>query len=150
HILIPLERTEASELGMLTQADSLEILAERQGLDAAAEAFGLQVQTVTLQALIPFLAGAGQVGEGADWAMEEALPGDVSPLFETPDAFYVLELVNAVPAGELTLEEASPTIRTVLSAEKKTQLALDDGAELVQQVRAGQTLDQAVAGVEGL
>jgi hypothetical protein len=149
HILIPIERTEESLLDLLTLADSLELMSEEQGLDASAGSFGLQVQTVTVQSLIPFIPGAGQVGEGADWAIEEALPGDVSPLFETPQAFYVMELVTATPAGELTLEEAEPTIRAILLAEKKTERTIEESRSIVQRIRGGEALG-TVAAAEGL
>jgi peptidyl-prolyl cis-trans isomerase D len=149
HILIPIERTEESELNLLSRADSLELLSEQRGLDAAAASFGLQVQTVTIQALIPFIVGVGQVGEGADWAMEEAAPGEVSPLFETPEAFYVMELVTATRAGALSLEEARPTIQSVLRSQKKTARTVEEGRALVQRIRGGQTLEE-VAAAEGL
>jgi peptidyl-prolyl cis-trans isomerase D len=149
HVLVPIERTEESELTLLSHADSLELMSEQQGLDAASSAFDLPIQTVTVQALIPFISGAGQVGEGVDWAMEEAAPGEVSPLFETPEAFYVLELVTATPAGELSLEDATPTIQSALMIEKKAERTVEEARALVQRVRGGQSL-QEVAAAEGL
>ena len=142
HIMIPIVRTEDSEITMLNTADSMEVLAEEQSLDAAAQAFGLEVRTVTVNAAFPFETGAGQVGEGTDWALEEAAPGDVSPMFESPQSYYIMELEQATEARTLSIEEARPTIERVLQIQKKTALAMDEGRALVERLRGGQTFDQ--------
>ena len=149
HILVPVSRTEESELQLLSRADSLEEASEQQGLDASAQALGLEVRNVSVQQLLPFIDGVGQVGEGADWAMEEAVPGDVSPLFETPEAFYVLELLSSTPAGVQPLEDARATIEQVLRSQKKTALAVEAARPLVERIRGGQQLSE-VGAAEGL
>jgi peptidyl-prolyl cis-trans isomerase D len=149
HILIPVERTEDSELDLLARADSLERLGEREGLDAAAQALGLTVRDYSLQAMLPFIDGAGQVGEGVDWAVEEATPGEVSPLFETPEAYYMFEMVSATPAGLQEFEEARGTIEQVLKTEKKSAIAVENGRALVQRIRGGEPLS-TVASSQGL
>jgi peptidyl-prolyl cis-trans isomerase D len=149
HILVPIQRTDDSELQLLARADSLEAAAERQGLDAASQALGLEVKNHSVQALVPFIAGIGNVGEGADWAMEEAVPGDVSPLFETAEAFYVMELLSATPEGVQSLDEARPNIEQVLRAQKKTEIGVDRGRALAERIRSGQSLND-VASAEGL
>jgi peptidyl-prolyl cis-trans isomerase D len=149
HILVPIQRTEDSELQLLSRADSLEETAEQQGLDATAQTLGLEVRNVSIQELLPFVDGVGQVGEGADWAIEEAVPGDVSPLFETPQAYYLFELLSSTPAGVQSLEDARPTIEQVLRTQKKTALVLESGRALVERVRGGQPLGD-VGAAEGL
>ncbi|MGD8871868.1 MAG: peptidylprolyl isomerase, partial [Gemmatimonadota bacterium] len=119
HILVPVERTDSSEISLLTLADSLENLGEAMGLEQAAAAAGLTSQTATITQDFPFLGGAGQVSEGADWAFEEASPGDVSPVFETSTAFYALELVSSEPAGVLPIETARAAIESTLVFDKK-------------------------------
>jgi peptidyl-prolyl cis-trans isomerase D len=145
HLLIPIARTEDSEIQMLNTADSMEVLAEEQGLDAAAQAFGLEVRTVTVNTAFPFDTGAGTVGEGTDWALEEAAPGDVSQVFESPQSFYLMELEQASEARTLSLEEARPTIERVLQVQKKTAMAMDEGRGLVERLRGGQTFEQAAS-----
>ncbi|MFQ5537045.1 MAG: peptidylprolyl isomerase [Gemmatimonadota bacterium] len=145
HILIPIERTDESEIHLLTLADSLEDMAQNVSLEAAAEALGLPVNTVDITENFPFLPGAGQIGEGADWLFQEAAPGEVSPVFENPQAFYALEVVDVQPAGILPFEEARPAIESTLRMEKKMERALQEGEQLVEKVRAGESLPDAAA-----
>lgn len=148
HILIPIERTEDSEYALLDQADSLEVVGAATSLDAAAEEFGLAVRTATLMPDLPVLTGIGDASEGADWAFEEAEIGDVSPVFEAEEAFYMVELVERVPEGTLSLEEAAPSIRAQLLAQKRLEKARQTGRALVDRIHQS-SLDE-VASAEGL
>lgn len=145
HILIPIERTDSSEVHLLTLADSLEEMALSRSLDEAAAALGLSTTTTELTGTFPFLAGAGQVGEGADWAMEDAAPGDVSPVFESPQAFYALELISAEPAGVLPLAEAGPAIESQLRFQKKLAKAKEEGAQVAARIKAGEAFANVAA-----
>ncbi len=145
HILVPIERTDSSEIALLTRADSLEELSANDGLDAAAQGVGLSVTTVDITSNFPFLVGAGQIGEGADWAFEDASPGDVSPVFENDQAFYALELVSGEPAGVLPLDQARTSIEATLRMDKKLERARDEGQKLVDRVRAGEALPNVAA-----
>jgi len=140
HILIPFVRTEESELTLLTLADSLEALGESRTLAEAALNLSLGVETAFLSAEFAFVAGAGQVGEGADWAFEEALIEDVSPVLETRQAFYMLELVELREAGAISLDDARGSIEQTVRAGKKVEQAKDEGEEIVAQVRGGADL----------
>lgn len=145
HILIPIERTDSSEIALLTLADSLEDLSKTMALDAAASRLGLTATTVDITATFPFLAGAGQISEGADWAFEEAAPGDVSPVFENAQAFYGLELVSAEPAGILPLEDAEVSIRATLLFDRKLERAREEGQRVAERARAGEALPNVAA-----
>jgi peptidyl-prolyl cis-trans isomerase D len=140
HILIPVERTDDSEIELLTLADSLEAMGEAMDLQQAATAAGLTAQTATLTQDFPFLGGAGQVSEGADWAFEEASPGDVSPVFETSTAFYALELVSSEPEGVLPLETASGAIEATLLFDSKMDRGRADAQTVAETARGGQPL----------
>ena len=140
HILIPVVRTDDSEIELLTLADSLEDLAEAMPLDQAAAAAGVSISTLDLSRDFPFVPGAGQVSEGADWLFEEASPGDVSPVFETPTAFYALELINSQPAGVLPLDDALPSIRATLLFDRKMEEAQVEAQDVVDRVRSGGAL----------
>jgi len=148
HILLPINRTDESEIQLLTLADSLEDLGEEMALDQAATMAGLPSTTLDIAQNFPFLPGAGQVSEGADWAFEEASPGDVSPVFETPTAFYALELVSSEPEGVLPLEDASAAIASTLLFEAKMAQAQVDAQDLVARVRGGMVLSNAAAEME--
>jgi peptidyl-prolyl cis-trans isomerase D len=145
HILVPIERTDSSEIALLTRADSLEDLTADRGLEEAAQAAGLSVTTVDITADFPFLVGAGQIGEGADWAFEDASPGDVSPLYENDQAFYALELVSSEPAGVLPLDQARTSIESTLLFDKKLEQARTEGQRLVDRVRGGEALPNVAA-----
>lgn len=145
HILVPVVRTDDSEIQLLTLADSLEALGEQLPLADAAAEVGLESQEAELSEVFAFVPGAGQVSEGADWAFEEAEVGDVSPVFETPQAFYALELLSKTPGGILPLEGARPTIEQILYFEKKQARVQEEGATIVERIRAGEALPNAAA-----
>jgi peptidyl-prolyl cis-trans isomerase D len=141
HILVPFARTEESEIALLMLADSLEALGESRTLAEAASTLSLSVETAYLSPEFAFVAGAGQVGEGSDWAFEEALVGDVSPVLETRQAFYMLELAELREAGAISLADARGSIEQTVRAEKKVEIAKSEGEEIVAQVRAGANLE---------
>ncbi|HUP52526.1 MAG TPA: peptidylprolyl isomerase [Longimicrobiales bacterium] len=145
HILIPIERTDDSELLLLARADSLEDFTEEMALEQATAQMGLTVQNADITLDFPFIAGAGQISEGADWAFEEAAPGDVSPVFESSTAFYALELVNADPEGVLPLEQATPAIESTLRFERKMERARAEAEQVVERVRGGGGLPNIAA-----
>jgi peptidyl-prolyl cis-trans isomerase D len=141
HILIPVERTDESEIALLTRADSLEVLGESLPLTEAAAALGLEVDQADLTTDFPFITGAGRVSEGVDWALEEASPGDVSPVFETSEAFYALELISSQEAGFLSLADATGAIEQTLRMEKKLEIARNEGYEILGRLRGGEAMD---------
>ena len=145
HILVPVGQTEESEIRMLSRADSLEDLTEEQGLEAAARVMGIEVSDAQISSELAFVAGAGQVGEGADWAFEEAAPGDVSLVFENTEAFYAMELVQSTPAGIQPLDDVRATVEQIVRQEKKIELAIGDAEGIVSEIRGGTTFDNAAA-----
>jgi peptidyl-prolyl cis-trans isomerase D len=147
HILIPTTPTEESTDRLYARADSLEVLAQRGDLQRAARAMGAQVrQGVTVSQDQPFTPEVGSMLEAVEWARDEATapdPEQVSPLFETPQAFYVVELEAFTPAGTVALAEATPEIRRTLVMEKKQAQARQIGQQIVAEVRGGKPLEQA-------
>jgi parvulin-like peptidyl-prolyl isomerase len=100
-------------------------------------------QTIEVSEAFPFATGAGQVDEGLDWAIQDAAPGDVSEVFESDLAYYVMEKISSREAGVLPLEEAEPTIRNILLTQKKIAKARAEAERLVERVRGGATLESA-------
>ncbi len=146
HILVPMARTDSSELALLTLADSLEDLSLDRTLAEAAGQLGLAVDTVELTEAFPVAPGAGQVGEGADWAFgDESEPGLASPLFENSQAFYAMEMLSRTPGGVLPLERAENTIRQILTFEKKLEIARAQGQTVADRARGGAGLPNAAA-----
>jgi peptidyl-prolyl cis-trans isomerase D len=154
HILIPIERTEESMDRLFARADSLEMVAERGGVDRAARITGAEYrEDVQVTAADAFVPGVGSVREAIDWAEDEAAEGTptgtVSPLFETPEAFYVVRMDALTPGGQIPLAEATPQIRRQLMVRKKREQAREIGRQMVAEVRGGKTLEQ-VAQERGL
>jgi parvulin-like peptidyl-prolyl isomerase len=145
HILVPIERSDDSELRLLARADSLEDLAEELPLEQAATSMGLTARTADITLDFPFIAGAGQITEGADWAFEEATPGDVSPVFETSTAFYALELVSSEPEGVMSLETATAAIESTLRFEGKMERARTEAQQVIDRARGGAALANVAA-----
>ena len=94
-------------------------MALKRGIEKAVETLDLSVGTSVLNPEFSFIAGAGQVGEASEWAFEEATEGDVSPLFETREAFYMLELLDLQEEGAVGLEDATSSIEQTLFNLKK-------------------------------
>lgn len=153
HILIPVEPTEAALDQLYARADSLEELATQVGVQRAARATNAEIrQGVLVTADQPFVAGIGSVIEAIDWSREEVEFNDgetVSPLFETQQAFYLVEREAFTPAGRMSLQEATPEIRRLLILEKKKAQARQIGEQMVAEVRQGKALEDA-AGERGL
>jgi len=147
HILVPMEPGEAAIDRMYARADSLEMLAERVGLERAARTVNAVMrQDVVISTASPFVPGVGSALEGIEWIRDEqgeADPLEISPVFETPEAFYVLAVQSFTPAGTQPLAEATPEIRRLLVLEKKREQARQIGQQMVAEVRAGKPFEQA-------
>jgi peptidyl-prolyl cis-trans isomerase D len=147
HILIPAEPSEEAQDALYAQADSLEALARRGGLQRAARATGAEMRnSVTVSTADAYVPGIGSLVEVVEWAAEEHGATDaqrVSPVFETPEAFYVAEVEAFTPAGMQSLEAATPQIRRQLIVEKKLEQARQIGQQMVGEIRGGKPLEQA-------
>jgi peptidyl-prolyl cis-trans isomerase D len=141
HILFPIERTNESELRLLTLADTLEVLGENLTLEEAAAEVGVPVQTQQLTEIFPFLAGAGQISDGLLWVFEEGAEGEVSQVFEDPQAFYMMEMVSSTPAGTQSLDEARVNIEQILRLRQKVELAKVEAEAMAERARAAGTLE---------
>jgi peptidyl-prolyl cis-trans isomerase D len=144
-ILVPIALSPEAENRMLDRADSLERAAEKSGLQQAATVMGLPFNTAELSPALPLLPGLGAADDAVDWVFREGEPGELSRLFETPNAFYMVELVSKRDEGTLSLTEATPSVRTILVREAKLARARERLAEAERTARAGQPLEQIAA-----
>lgn len=140
-MLVPIQLAEERENELFDRADELERTADAQDLQRAAAAMGLQVQTAELSPALPLLPGVGAVDEGLDWAFRDAEVGETSPVFEGDEAFYIMELVSRRDEGTLTLQEATPTVRSILMGEAKLARARQLLADAERAARAGEPLE---------
>ena len=144
HILIPIERSAQNEERLLDMADSLENMGERMSLTEVAKRMNLQVRDGEINDERPFLGPVGAADDAAQWAFRDAEElGEVSPVFETPAAYYMAELVAKTEEGIPTLKDVSPEIERRLKLEKKVEAAKTNARAILDRVRAGATLEQA-------
>jgi len=148
HVLMPHMRTSDSEIDLLMLADTVEALGDTRPLDQVAEMLDLDVQEAQLNTDFAFIGVAGQVGEGAEWALEEAEIGEVSPVFETRSAFYMLELVETREAGHLSLEDARPSIEQTLRRQKKLDRVVTEAQEVREAIAGGARFEDAATDAE--
>jgi peptidyl-prolyl cis-trans isomerase D len=157
HILIPIEPSEAALDALYSRADALEDLAIETSIERAARETDAELQrNVTVSAANPTLPGIGSLYEAMEWARAEADAArrtgdadDISPLFETAQAFYLVKLEGYRPAGEIPLAEATPQIRREIVLEKKRERAREIGRQMAAEIRAGRSLEE-VAAARGL
>jgi peptidyl-prolyl cis-trans isomerase D len=144
-LVVPVTLSEDTETRLLERADSLDRAAVTMGLDEAARRMGLTVHTSEVTPALPILPEVGSVDEGLAWAIEEAEPGEVSEVFETETAFYLVELVSSREERVLTLQEATPTIRSILAQRARLQRARERLADAEQRARRGESIQDIAA-----
>ncbi len=148
HILVAIERTIESEDALLSRVDALEALVERMSLPAAAEEMELRYRTTELTPILGSLPNVGPVDEALDWVFQERpAPGEASQVLENERAYYVVELLTREDERPLTLEEATTSIRTILVRQQQREQTRALGQQLVDQIRAGATLEGVAAGI---
>jgi peptidyl-prolyl cis-trans isomerase D len=147
HVLLSFEPSEEATDALYTLADSLETLAESSGVEAAAQALGATVlQDVVISMDNSFVPGIGSAVEAIEWARDEQIeeePLEVSPVFETPEAFYVVHMEAYSGPGRTSLADATADIRRQLIVDKKAEQARAIGQEIVAEARGGKPLEQA-------
>jgi peptidyl-prolyl cis-trans isomerase D len=155
HILLPIKKDDRVLEAVDAKADTLERVAQAQGIERAARTVGATLrQGVTVTDNLAYIPGVGPAMEALNWASGEARdlePGSrpVSDVLEGEQALYVVRLDNYLPAGTMTLAEATPQINEQLILQKKRDRARAEGERMVAEVRRGRTLQQAAA-VRGL
>ncbi|TVP78783.1 MAG: hypothetical protein EA352_01460 [Gemmatimonadales bacterium] len=151
HILLSIDRSDEAELRLLTRADSLDAMAPNRTLDEIASEMGLEIHEGEIREDFAVLPGVGEAMEGRDWIFEDREPvGSVSPVFETRQAFYMLELTSRVRSGVLPLEEVSDEIRDRLVREKKVEQTLEEARAMRDELQDGSVDLDALAEREEL
>jgi peptidyl-prolyl cis-trans isomerase D len=143
HILIPITMRAESEDRLLATIDRLERIALARGLEAAADSVDATIQRVSLAEGGDFVPGLGPFRPAVTWAFHELTAlGDVSPVYETDDGFYVFELVERKPEGYLPFVEAEPSVRRRVILEKKKETARWLAQQIAQDIEQGKSLEQ--------
>ncbi len=95
----------------------------------------------------PFIEGRDIPGlplsmAGSLWA-HAAKPGDISPVFENKDCFYVVMAGDHIPAGPAPLDEVKSQVELALTKEHNKEVAAQKLSPAVAEVRKGVAMSQA-------
>ncbi len=146
HILIPIRLRGASEDRLLSTVDRLERVALREGLMPAADSAGVTHRRVALTAGSDFVPGMGAFGPAPQWAFHDSTAvGDISPVYETAQGFYVFELLERIPEGYLPFVEAEAAIRRRLVRDRKLETARWQAETWAKELERGGTLEDLAA-----
>jgi hypothetical protein len=153
HILLTYAPNDEALDALYVRADSLEAVAGRGGVERGAAAVGAIFRTgVVITENASYVPGVGGGIEALEWVQENRVspePADVSPVFETPEAFYIVSEEAYQETGQIPLEEATPEVRRQLIVERRMEQVRTIGAQMVADVRGGKTLEE-VAAAKGL
>jgi len=143
HIFVSLDRTTDSEIRLLTRADSLETMGRNMTLDEAASRMGLSVQEGEITEDFAILPGVGNADEAQIWIFEEGegAPGEVSPVFETREAFYMLEVTGQSRAGFLSVDDVAGEIEARIRLERKVERTMEEARGLRDEIRGSASLE---------
>jgi peptidyl-prolyl cis-trans isomerase D len=147
HILIRVEPTGAHRDRLDAEADSLEALgAERMdpaALDTVARALNLPVgRTTPVQKGSRVQLGLQVIPDAGTWAFQ-AKPGEISPVIETPFAYYLFRLDSAQTEQVPALGEVRLAVTIAVRDEKKVALARKLGEDYLKRVGEGSSMEQA-------
>ena len=142
HILIPIKMGNETENELFGLVDRLERLALTRGLDVAADSTGLGITRVTIAEGADFVPGLGAFAPVNHWAFHDStLIGELSPIYETNDAWFVFELVERQPQGIIPFEEAKASIQRRVTLQKKMEAARELAAQATSMLRSGTDLE---------
>jgi peptidyl-prolyl cis-trans isomerase D len=142
HILITVRLAGATEDELLGRVDRFERIALTTGMDAAIDSLGVESRTVTLAEGNNFVPGIGVFAPAHHWAFHDStLVGNLSPVYETDQGWYFLDLRSRDPEGYLPFADAEPSVRRRLVLERKKELAGDIAEQIASDLREGKTLD---------
>ncbi len=140
HIQMRVEPSEQTLVQLLELMDDVAADASDRGLSPAAAAAGLPVRESGTFPRSPVIPGLGELPRGAHWA-HEAREGDVSPVLETDDAYYVLTLLERLPEGTSLLREVRGRIEGTLRAEEARRRARERAETVRSELLAGATME---------
>ncbi|NIN70534.1 MAG: hypothetical protein GTO46_01100 [Gemmatimonadetes bacterium] len=146
HILITVRLAGATEDQLLGSVDRFERIALAAGMDEAIDSLGVESRTVTLAEGNDFVPGIGVFAPAHHWAFHDStLIGNLSPVYETDQGWYFLDLRARDPEGYVPFADAEPSVRRRLVLEKKKELARGIAEQIAAELSEGKTLDEVGA-----
>lgn len=148
HILIRVRPSEESLQGLRLRAERLQKEGGGQRFVEQAVGLGARVDSGEVFANSTFVPGVGSSSEAKGFCLE-ARPGSLSGVFETPEAFVVLQAKEHNKEGYRSLAELEQQIRPKLVQEKRIALTFQKASGLTKEFSSGKSLEQ-VAQENGL
>jgi peptidyl-prolyl cis-trans isomerase D len=147
HILIPIEITGAHRDVLDAQADSLEELGASRmdpaALDTVSRALNLPIgPTGPVQKGSQVQLGLAVVPEAGTWAFQAKL-GEISPIIETTNGYFLFRLDSLTPEGVPPLENIRGAVTVSVMQDKKVGMAKTLAADYLKRVQEGSTMAQA-------
>jgi len=149
HILVPIQLAGAHRDLVDAQADSLEELGASRldpaAIDTAARALHLPVlPTGPVQKGSQLQLGLAVIPDASTWAFQ-AKVGEVSPVIETINAYYLFRVDSIAPEGVPPLSSIREAVAVSAGQEKKAALGKALAESYLKRVREGSTMEQAAA-----
>lgn len=146
HILIPIEVTGAHRDKLDSEADTLDALAAERldpaALDTVARVLGLRIgKTAPVQQGSRVQVGRYVVSDAGVWAFQ-AQQGEISPVIESPDAYFLFRLDSTQAAGVPPLNDIRSAVALAVQDKKKWAKARELGQQVEKRLKEGSTLLQ--------
>ena len=143
HILIKVRAGRTTQDSLQMAAQEFFELAEKSGFEAAVSKFSLSTSEsgfITSGSFFPLL---GNRTAGLVNSFLKADPGEVSPYYSTEQGLYVFGLKDRRPAGPRPIDEVRTQVLSRLKQQKKVEVARARVIPLLNQVKAGESLEAA-------
>jgi len=152
HILVPIEIAGAHRDQLDAQADSLESLAAERMDPAALDTVGRALKLPVLhsgpvQEGTRVQVGRTVVPDAGVWAFQ-AQKGEIGPVIEIPDAFFLFRLDSLQEGGTPPLASIRPSVEMAVRDQKKWIVARDMAKGVEHRLGEGSTLAQVAAALK--
>lgn len=141
-ITVKLRPASESLRSQYERAAALAKDAGRIGLGKAATAKGLSTMKSGFFDLDNMPQQLYDTPEAADWAVAHK-KGDVSPVFQSPDAFLIEQVVVNQPAGIPSREDLADQLKQIAQFDARVEKSKARADQVAAAVRAGQSLEDA-------
>jgi peptidyl-prolyl cis-trans isomerase D len=146
HILIPIEPIGDHLASIEAQADTFDFFAAEQtdpaALDRVAAQLDLPVaKAPTLLEGSRLQLGRFVVGDASIWAFGGPDAGEISPVIETPWAYYLFRLDSLQAAGVAPMNQVQDEVRAAAAAQKRRVLVRTLAEQVAADIAAGASLE---------
>ncbi|PWB74202.1 hypothetical protein C3F09_04240 [candidate division GN15 bacterium] len=140
HILLKVAPSQETIDAAYRKLQDFELAAKQGNFETAAKDAGLEVKRTA-----PFVRNGTINFVGRDPVANQfafsSKPGDISPVMENSSSIYVVQLVNRVPAGVVSFDEARGQVALDMRNARLAAICHDTAAVLTSAARAGAGLE---------